>query len=401
MKIMIKKENIHNNSIILILGLSLMEVLNYAFELNIPLMSQFSLPLITLFLMIMLIIEVIRNGPIELFSFAKIIASLSGYILIRSLISYLSQSGGDGYDLMSMLSITATWSIVFLTTVGAKNIARDWNGIIFISGVLLVITAIVYQTRIVLYATNYTYVYGAIVINSVYYLAFLLPFIFISKINMLRILATILTISTVIISDKSTTLIALMIALIIPIIGEGSVNKRTIRTIVLMFLSAIAIFIFKDKLEMIDGFQKISNMSETGATGRFVIYGSIINKFVKSGIIQIIFGHGYGSVANTIGVSAHSDFLGILFEYGLVGAIMYVILIISLVKNAWRGLKSQNPLAIPFAMSVVIFFVVGLTSELVFIPRYFLFFPFLWGIFYKSLQNNEKQTFNQHRRLAK
>ena len=69
---------------------------------------------------------------------------------------------------------------------------------------------------------------------------------------------------------------------------------------------------------------------EGDSSGRDVIYGNAYQIWVNSSFFQFLFGHGFDATIKLIGKHAHSDWLELLVDYGVLGASIYLALFVSL-----------------------------------------------------------------------
>jgi hypothetical protein len=150
---------------------------------------------------------------------------------------------------------------------------------------------------------------------------------------------------------------AIIIASIIFIVNTlpylfGSLNLNKIQIIFIRFISfSIILYLFFQLINFYDIiFGRFTTILDDGGSSRFDFYSLIINSWYNSDIINLIFGHGFFSVSelllglNVTGLEttyAHSD-IQIIYDHGIFGLILYVLLFISLLFNYKHVKKNLN-----------------------------------------------------------
>lgn len=101
----------------------------------------------------------------------------------------------------------------------------------------------------------------------------------------------------------------------------------------------------------------------------------------NSSFAQWLFGHGYNAVARDIGygLSAHNDFLEILYDYGLLTFILFVALILRLIQYCCRLMRYGVPHAGGMIISVVLLVVTSVPSHMFTYSTYFIIIALYWG----------------------
>ena len=92
-----------------------------------------------------------------------------------------------------------------------------------------------------------------------------------------------------------------------------------------------------------------------------------------------MFGHGYRSAISVLnGVPAHNDFLEILYDFGIVPLVIYVIILIKFVCLCLHGLRQQSLSNGTLMLTASVFNIVVLGSlNNIFIDTLFIFSCFL------------------------
>lgn len=123
-------------------------------------------------------------------------------------------------------------------------------------------------------------------------------------------------------------------------VGVGTVSlvlfsKTKRSTKLLTSLGVIAVILFVYYSETFELLMERFNSSDVTATGRTIIWAAKLKEFVQDGsIINILFGFGvqggFSLGASNLGVvwAFHNDFVAVLCQYGIVGLVLYLSLLV-------------------------------------------------------------------------
>ena len=162
----------------------------------------------------------------------------------------------------------------------------------------------------------------------------------------------------------------------------------------ILILSIIAGFIvFYVQSNNLTLFDRLSNLSEDGGSGRDIVYQYTWEMILNSDFNDLLFGHGFNTVYHNsvLNLSAHTDTLEVIYDYGIIGIILYCIFIINIFR-LYKTIRKYKPeYAAAYAASLVIFTILSLFSHLIIYPSHFLFLCAFWGLSI-SVCNKYKQT---------
>ena len=197
------------------------------------------------------------------------------------------------------------------------------------------------------------------------------PLVFYIKSPLLKYSLLLAILYVVILSTKRTALIAVCGSAIVYIMIHLHELKRmkfkpvllgiTIFTCILLFIgSNLTSESTKEAINIT--FERMSNLSDSSNEEREFIYATILLKIANSSLPSIIFGHGYNAVTKDIfGHPAHNDYLEITYDYGVVAAFFYVLLLLSFLikffKNqnvTYLSLSDNSHILITFVTIVVL-----------------------------------------------
>ena len=184
---------------------------------------------------------------------------------------------------------------------------------------------------------------------------------------------------------KSSGIIILFISVILlyysNFIYKKRIQPKTILTAIFILVGVFVIFHYKaDSIS--DVSQRFEMMSEDGGSGRDEIYKDVINRYKNGDLTQQLFGRGFDSVRGKdreMSLSAHNDFLEVMYDFGLLGLLLYVLIHFSLIKWTIRLFRTGSQLAFPVFISYICFLVMSLVSHLIIYPTYFGLLIAFWA----------------------
>lgn len=234
-------------------------------------------------------------------------------------------------------------------------------------------------------------------INDVYYVLLLLPWVLLCRKQFLRILGILLITGVVFWSLKRTACIALIAALVAYFSAEGfcsSRNKMTVRWVIASVIVIFGVFLLFNEIETRTGGTltgRFSSILEDEGSGRLDIYDGVIHAQRESSVIAWILGHGHDGVRRELvyrirradgshSLSAHNDWLEVLFDYGLPGLVLYGLFHMGILRNTHKLIWVRSRYGPPMAASYAIFFIMSITSHLVLYPTYLSYLMAFWGM---------------------
>jgi len=240
-------------------------------------------------------------------------------------------------------------------------------------------------------------------INDVYYLLMFLPFIFMMKSNLLKLSGTALVAIALFISTKRTGIIAFVTSILVYYIFTifAKENKRknkfvSLLAIVIAGIGFTLLFIYFS--DQTGGYllNRFKTINEDEGSGRAGIWINTINLQLDSNLLGWIIGHGFDSVKKTfVGLSAHNDFLEVLYDYGILGIFLYIAIYVQLFNICKKMYIHNYKYFNSFVISCVILLILSLFSHLIIYPTYFIYLTFFWGITIADFENTKKEKFRQ------
>lgn len=163
-------------------------------------------------------------------------------------------------------------------------------------------------------------------------------------------------------------------------------KKHIVRNFIVMILSivlVVVVFITYDNV-MNNGLiqERLNNISQDDGSGRGEVMSYMFKNISNIPIDKLIFGYGYlGSVEfSPLNLSAHNDFLEVLYDYGLIGLSVYIWFYILVFKKIKLLVKQKSQYAAPLAASFALLCSLSMISHIIIYP-YFTWYAIILGVF--------------------
>jgi O-antigen ligase len=224
------------------------------------------------------------------------------------------------------------------------------------------------------------------VMDDIYFLILLLPWVLLYPKVLWKSIGILVIILAVLLAMKRTALLALVLALVVYFLSERIRVRKLIdwRFLVgICFFAAIILPLYSYIDTQTNSYlsSRISSSADDEGSGRLDIYKEVIKLQSESTIDSWVIGHGHNTVTRFVsgGFSAHNDWLEVLFDYGLIGIVLYSCFYLLLLRKIFQLLKQRSYYGPPLAASYALFFVISLTSHLVLYASTFAFLMAFWG----------------------
>ena len=228
-----------------------------------------------------------------------------------------------------------------------------------------------------------THIYHAQYVNSIYYIVLLLPFGLRSRWRYFLIGMVGLC---VLFSGKQGAFLAVVIGVICFYMSERKVFDNSLGKKLKIWIVVLGIIVFfaydyvstNMEFDILRGFQ---SLEDDGGNGRLEIYQYLLTLIKQSSFIELVLGHGgMNAVSNRLGISAHNDFIEIIFDFGFIGFILYAIFIVSLISCYLKLINIKSQLAPSLIYTIVVFLVLSMVSHLIFVLKYCMLLMSFLGI---------------------
>lgn len=230
-------------------------------------------------------------------------------------------------------------------------------------------------------------------LGTSYYVLFLLPTLLLTPHKWLRYVGLFITGLVLFSSFKRGGLIAFVLGITAYLFVKEVLVERKFTRLLVFLIAMISLFIILILVDNAMGnitSERILNVQEDGGSGRDQVWATTWNMIKASDTQQLLFGHGYNAVlkCSPLELSAHNDFLEMLFNYGIFGFVPYLVLHFHLIRQIFTGIKIQNKNASIMAFTYTIFFILSMISHIIVYPWACLI-AIAWGML--SSSNNIKE----------
>lgn len=186
----------------------------------------------------------------------------------------------------------------------------------------------------------------------------------------------------VVITGKRSVLISILAIALIWFFSQRKENTHKFRSfiITILFVSA-SLYVSSHYLGAFSDFLfgKMGDIVEDQGSGRLPLYRDVLNSMDSFNIFDWLFGRGMGSITLSGHTNAHNDALQMLYEYGIIGLVLYIIMFVKLFKRCRTVRSVDDNLFLGYVSCFVIFVVLGMVSNLVVFFSYFTFLCMYWG----------------------
>ena len=226
--------------------------------------------------------------------------------------------------------------------------------------------------------------------NLVYWCLCAVPFIFLIPKKWIRLVLILLTVVVVLLTGKRSANICMVFILVSLVLFNGKKERRT-RNVIFALLGGVVLLVFVNRYLSfaVEGVvERMYTVQKSQGSGRVPLYNDVFNVLKTNSVVDWLVGRGYGSILITNHTNAHNDALQMLFEYGIVGLILYVIMFVSVIKRTIKLYRHNSQFFMGYLVSVIIFVVLGMVSNLVVFYSYFAFLCAYWGLAENEIQYN-------------
>lgn len=232
--------------------------------------------------------------------------------------------------------------------------------------------------------------------NVVYYLLVYLPLTPMIKLTILKRGLYVFQFIVILLSNKRTALIAFVAyCLSYEWMTDKNISlkKRIYKGALYIMILVILYIIFPiicEKLHItVFNELELSHITEDGGSNRLYIYNQLWQTQKISSIKHWLIGSGYNSVLLSkvctdgflgASVSAHNDFLEVLYDYGVIGISIYVTFFLSLINKGINMVRDQYKYGKSFISSILIVIFTSLTSHLIIYLNYYAIIFCFWAL---------------------
>lgn len=219
--------------------------------------------------------------------------------------------------------------------------------------------------------------------NMIYFFVLTAPVLLLKENKVWALFILILTTIMAIVSMKRSMMLSLALFWFVYFVGNGIRNrKHRLRTVFIAIVVLIGAYFAFNYIDRLSGGVFTSRFEmEDVSNGRNDIYNMTWEMQKQSSTAQWLFGHGDDAVRKQSfsGVSAHNEWLEILYDYGVFVLLTYLGLWIALIKRWFFHYKTMSKYFTAYTLSLSIFAVMSMVSQLVLYVSYFLYLVMFWA----------------------
>ncbi|MCR4604163.1 MAG: O-antigen ligase family protein [Prevotella sp.] len=208
-------------------------------------------------------------------------------------------------------------------------------------------------------------------LTASYFTLYMLPLVFLCKSKTVRIVATLVVAIVIISSLKRSGVVAFVLAFMAYIIVNQYVKKKLspaailgVIAILVLFITLFVVFASMGENSVMERFENIGNDNGSGRLVVWEMTGKLISRLDAG---SLLVGQGYNMVLpnSPMSLSAHNDFLEILYDYGLIGLGLYVCAFLSVCYYTLKMLAAKSAYAPAMTMLMVIYVIQSMISHII------------------------------------
>lgn len=219
--------------------------------------------------------------------------------------------------------------------------------------------------------------------NSVYFVLFWFPIFLLIEKDYLKFIFSLLLFACVVLSNKRTGMLMFLIALIYfcvkTIILQKDTKRKIIYSFVVIAVIVLALFLFSLLQESygLDWISRIMAIEDDKGSNRLVIWADVIEALKGQDFVSWIVGNGYRMTREFGG--AHNDYLEILYDYGIIGIILFATFIVGLCKIAYKMKKDKYKHYVAMNISLILSLIYAFFGQFFILPQSVLIVSIFWG----------------------
>jgi O-antigen ligase len=202
---------------------------------------------------------------------------------------------------------------------------------------------------------------------NVYYVLGLTPIV-LAKTKKRKIIPIIVLFVAIVLTGKRAGLLAAVAMLIAYYLIQAAIRSsytQTLKVIFSLIFITLALYFVMKRLDAEFGLNiidRLEKLNTDGGSGRDIRWQYAIGLIRQSSLLELLFGNRMSFSGITGGLHVHNDFLEILFDYGVIGIILYILFYLYLIKEAISMVKNKYTYSGEFAASIIISLFLALFS---------------------------------------
>lgn len=229
------------------------------------------------------------------------------------------------------------------------------------------------------------------VVNAVYYLVMIIPFLLLFNNKVLKVLFISVISLLTIQSSKTTAILMVLFSILICFVLSGGTKRKNFLMLLGSLIAFLAVFLLMLKFTDLNIRDIVSADIDDGGNGRFDIWRSILIRYKNGSIMEKLFGYGFNFSVSVTGFSAHCDFFEIITSFGIIGFLLFFSWFIFTAKKIVFHMRNQKYyyIALVVLLQMLLIF---LFSTSIFVSNYFLLLSAFIGMLFNYYENQENNS---------
>lgn len=232
--------------------------------------------------------------------------------------------------------------------------------------------------------------------NTIYFCLLPLPWLLFNTDKKTTIILLLLFSAFVLLGMKRSTMLVMVLMWGFYFLYGMKSKRGKLYTIVVSVVLIAGVFILFERIDDYTGgvlTERVNKEETDEGKGREAIWAITISMIRESSPAKLLTGHGHFGVRQDswLEISAHNDFLEVIYDYGLIIFFLYLCLWYYVLRRAYSLYRAQSPLFIPYSSSLSIFLAMSVVSHLILYTTYFNYLVMFWGMIEAIIEMDKKQ----------
>lgn len=220
------------------------------------------------------------------------------------------------------------------------------------------------------YSLLYPLTSKGFLVNNIYFLLVLVPYIFLLSKNIIKKIMIALLFLAVGLSQKRSAILMILFVSRLSRIKKRKFVKKVFVSILLIVMIIILNIMLKKHFGL-DNFERFHSLIKDKGSGRYDLSMLFLKKYSSVSFIKKILGNGPIASSNFLGShSVHNDILEMLWRFGWIGLGMFFSLLYILVKKIKRLKQISITLKNSYISFLIIFLFLIIFSQVLFVSTY-------------------------------
>lgn len=272
-------------------------------------------------------------------------------------------------NLKQLIANSLLYIAPYFTLIGCYTIASQYNKKTYLFAMIMLTIIACFYSYFSIY-NSYNVLGERGHFGVAYYALYLLPVMLSSDKRWLRLISIFIVSIIIISSIKRGGLIALVLGILVYFIISNHISGKGFKKSIILFVTLLStgIFFYFMITHLGDNIiERLLDSDDTTGSGRLDIWNSLIERLQTQDFTQWIFGNGHLSTTQYSweNLSAHNDFLEMLYNYGVFNFFSYILFFISLIIYTLQAIRQKNQHAPSIAMMLSIYFILSMISIII------------------------------------